>query len=288
MLGLTDLSFQETFFSAHDQLRLYTRTWGEPHKGIVLFLHGLGDHQGTARYLVHALAQRGYSVTGYDARGHGQSPGKRGHVMQFDEYCEDLRLFVQDVRKRFPSDLPLAVVGYDLGALVALRTLQQHGSLGLQTFVGLSPLLHPSLSHHLLQTTLFRLGGRFSPTWRIVWPHDEHALSHDLDIVEALRRDPLCFREITTRGLRSIQDAAAQTLLQAHRLALPSFVLQSGEDRVTSALTLQRFAERTPPRVLRVTVYPGYFHALHNETPDRRGPVFEDIIHWLDESLLAS
>lgn len=282
---MKEVSFQETFFSAHDQLRLYTRTWGEARKGIILFLHGLGDHQGTARYLIHTLVQRGYLVTGYDARGHGQSPGKRGHVMDFDEYCQDLLLFIQDVQKRYPDVQTSALMGYDLGALVGLRTLQQHGNLGLQTFVGLSPLLHPSITRRSLKSNLYRLGGKVAPTWRIDLPYDASALSHDLDIIDDLKRDPLCFREVTTRALRAIQEAAAQALLQAHQLRLPTLFLQAGEDRVTDANTLQRFAERTLPHILRVAVYPGYYHALHNETPDRRGPVFEDLMNWLDESL---
>jgi alpha-beta hydrolase superfamily lysophospholipase len=252
-------------------------------KGVVIFLHGFGDHQGTSPHLVQALSLRGYLVVGYDARGHGQSPGRRGDILSFDEYLQDLSCFFRLIREHYPDAPALFLMGYDLGGLVALRFAQQEPPPMLDGLVALSPLLHLRLPSKPLQGLWKPLHHKLLPTWRQRLPAEIDDLSHDLEWIELRQRDPLFFREITQRALCAIQNAAMQALLQAPRMRRPLLLLQAGEDRLTDKQTLERLAERIPSERLRLILYPGYLHTLHSETPDRRGPVFEDLLSWLDE-----
>ena len=45
-------------------------------RGVVLLVHGLGEHAGRYDAVASILRSWGFEVRGYDQRGHGQSGGK--------------------------------------------------------------------------------------------------------------------------------------------------------------------------------------------------------------------
>lgn len=67
---------------------------------IVALMHGYGEHCGRYDALAAELARRGHVVCLFDARGHGQSPGQRGHVRRYADYVADYRAFVRAARAR--------------------------------------------------------------------------------------------------------------------------------------------------------------------------------------------
>ncbi len=72
-------------FKGHKNLNLYYQCWlpaGEP-KAVLLVVHGLAEHSGRYMNLVNHFVTQGYAVYGFDQRGHGRSPGRRGYVERF-------------------------------------------------------------------------------------------------------------------------------------------------------------------------------------------------------------
>jgi len=63
----------------HDDLPLHVRQWTlrSPARGLVLLVHGLGEHIGRYAALAQRLNEAGWDVAGYDHRGHGASGGAR-------------------------------------------------------------------------------------------------------------------------------------------------------------------------------------------------------------------
>ncbi len=100
-------------------IKLYYRTWlpDKPPRGVVAIVHGVGEHTGRYQNLAEALVPAGYIVTGFDQRGHGQSEGQRGHIMAWEEYREDMRVYLAEVAKMAPG-LPLFLYGHSMGSLV--------------------------------------------------------------------------------------------------------------------------------------------------------------------------
>ena len=69
-------------FTTKDDLELFTRTWtpeGEPKRGM-LIVHGMGEHSGRYEHVARFFVDRGYAVSAFDLRGHGQSDGTKVHV----------------------------------------------------------------------------------------------------------------------------------------------------------------------------------------------------------------
>ena len=111
----------EETWEAPDGARLYFQHWW-PEAGpqaVVVLIHGIGEHSGRFRRLVQALVSRGHAVYALDLRGHGRSPGQRGHLMAWTEYREDVRAFVSTVAAREPGR-PLFTYGHSMGGLIVL------------------------------------------------------------------------------------------------------------------------------------------------------------------------
>lgn len=88
----------------------------------------------------HVVPQ-GFSVYSFDLRGHGRSQGEKGHVNDWNEFREDLRLFINVVKKE-ENVKKVFLAGFDLGGLVALDYSIRYKA-GIQGVVALSPLLVP-------------------------------------------------------------------------------------------------------------------------------------------------
>ena len=58
-------------------------------------------------------------VYAYDMRGHGASPGARGHVQRWQQLRADLGAFIAHVRER-EGVRRVSLLGHGLGALLAL------------------------------------------------------------------------------------------------------------------------------------------------------------------------
>jgi len=100
----------------------------------VLVVHGYADHLGRYRAFRDALLAEGLGVHTYDQRGHGKSPGPRGHVRRFSDYLDEAeRLLHRALELRPETGAFLDSLGWlffrrhDLGR--AVSTLEHAASL---------------------------------------------------------------------------------------------------------------------------------------------------------------
>src|SRR5260370_17708338 len=74
-----------------DGTRLSYRAW--PKAGAQLtfaVVHGLGDHARRYERFAQAMTRYGFGTFAVDLRGHGKSPGRRGHVYRWSHGTADL------------------------------------------------------------------------------------------------------------------------------------------------------------------------------------------------------
>ena len=104
-----------------DGLALVRRDWPSADaRGTIVIVHGLGEHIGRYAHVAARLNARGWSVVGYDQRGHGASPGARGRLAADDDLLADLaRGHRRACAPRRAG--PLVLLGHSLGGLVAAR-----------------------------------------------------------------------------------------------------------------------------------------------------------------------
>lgn len=279
----TALTHREGRFLGAGHLELYWQSWSADGaaRATLAIVHGIGEHSGRYMNVVHHLVPRGYAVYGFDHRGHGRSPGQRGHIDDWSEYREDVDAFLRMVRGR-EGDRPLFVFGHSLGALIVLEYVLRRPD-GLRGVIISGAPLEPVgvAKPHLvaLARLLSRVWPRFSLSTRL----DTPAISRDPAVVHDYRTDPLVHRTATARW--GTECLAAIAWVKAHPAALrvPVLLLHGGADRLNAPEgTARFFAQVThPDKTMRI--YPDAFHELHND-PSRE-QVLRDVEGWLEQRL---
>jgi len=267
-----------------DGLRLLLREWPVPAPhGTVLLVHGLGEHIGRYLHVAERLNAWGWTVAGYDQRGHGASDGARGRIARADDLLDDLGHVVAHVQAAHPD--PCVLLGHSLGGLVVARYAAE--ALGdarpaawyrpVDALVLSSPAL--DLGMKTPQKLLLPLLGRIAPHVGIGNGLDAAAISRDPRVVAAYRSDPLVHDRIAPRLVRFLVDAGEIVRARAARWKLPTLLLYAGGDRCVVPAGSAAFAATAPPGAVTVHAYPELYHEIFNEPEQAR--VFDDLRTWL-------
>ncbi|MFN2135467.1 MAG: lysophospholipase, partial [Candidatus Promineifilaceae bacterium] len=213
----------EGLFEGSDGIRLYYQCWLPRHeaRAVVTIVHGFSDHCGRYDHLVSSLVNRRIAVYGYDLRGHGQSPGRQGHVQHFSEYREDTRHFIEFVSSLHPT-LPLYLFGHSMGGLIALDQALSYPD-ELQGVIASAPHLGtPPVSP--LKQTLANLLSRLWPTFTMDAGLDVTALSRDQGVVQEYCEDPLVHGRGSARLSTELEEAVRWVRTNATRLTIPLLI----------------------------------------------------------------
>ena len=273
-------------YTATDGDNIAMQDWPLPDgmqlRGVVIVVHGLGEHAGRHDMLARGLNNWGFAVRGYDQYGHGESGGGRGQLPTPTRLLDDLADIVDSTRLRMPARAPLILLGHSMGGLVAGNFAAQE----LRQIEGLvmsSPALDPGLN--LLQKFLLATLARVAPNLTVNNGIDASFISHDPQVVADYRRDPRVHDRVSGRMGRFIADAAAATVASAPAWTVPTLLLYAGDDRVVKPAGSRAFAAAAPPRVLTSKCFDGMFHEVFHE-PDPE-PVYLVLKQWLDARFSA-
>jgi len=250
----------------------------------VALVHGFGEHSGRYAWLVEYLVGQGFVVYGYDHRGHGRSPGPRGHIRGWDEFRGDLHAFLAMVREREPG-LPLFLYAYSLGGLIGLEFLLRHPEVRIDGAVISSPPMGAIGVSPLLQA-VSRVASRLWPGLGMNTGLDPSTISRDPEALRALAADSLSHTRATARFGTEMAAAVAWSHANAHTLRLPILIVHGEDDRLVDPEGSRAFFARlTGPDRARRT-YAGGHHELHNDTG--RKALFADVGAWLERQLAVA
>ncbi len=268
-------------FTASDGENIAVQDWPLPEgvalRGVVVLVHGLGEHAGRYEHVARQLNAWGFAVRGYDQCGHGDSDGERGAIPYAGRLVDDLGDMVESTRARTPDGVPVILLGHSLGGLVAgyfasLRPGQ------VDALVMSSPALDPGLN--AFQKFLLATLPRLAPNLRVGNGLDPDFLSHDPDVVAAYRADPRVHDRISARLARFIADAGPRVIARATRWKVPTLLMYAGQDRLVNPQGSRDFAAAAPSSLVTVKCFDELFHEIFNEQDAQ--PVFDCLRRWLD------
>lgn len=246
-------------------------------RGVVLLVHGLGEHAGRYDQVARRLNDWGFAVRSYDQYGHGESDGARGGLPTDTRLLDDLADIVDSSRARTPRNTPLILLGHSLGGLVAARFV----ALALRPVDALvlsSPALDPGLS--AVQKILVALLPRIAPNLRVGNGLDPTFISHDPKVVAAYQADEFVHDRISGRLARFIADAGPATVALASRWKVPTLLLYAGADKLVNPAGSRAFAAAAPPQIVSAHCFENLYHEIFNELEAE--PVFVELKRWLD------
>jgi alpha-beta hydrolase superfamily lysophospholipase len=268
-------------FVASDGDNVMIQDWpleaGVPLRGVVIVVHGLGEHAGRYDHVARQLNEWGFAVRGYDQCGHGESGGPRGGLPTDTRLLDDLADIVDSTRLRMRKKLPLILLGHSMGGLVVSRFV----SLAIRPVEALimsSPALDPGLSR--FQKFLVQVLPKIAPNLRVGNGVKPQFISHDTAVVANYRADPLVHDRISARLARFIDEASAQTLALASQWKVPTLLMYAGDDRLLNPQGSRTFAANAPKNVVTSVCFDDLYHEIFNERDSTA--VFATLKQWLD------
>lgn len=246
-------------------------------RGVVIVVHGLGEHAGRYEHVARHLNAWGFAVRGYDQCGHGESSGARGSLPSDTRLLDDLADMVDSTRTRYGKDTPVILIGHSMGGLVVGRfvSLQMRAVEGL---VMSSPALDAGMN--AFQKLLVSVLPKIAPDLRVGNGVKPQFVSHDPAVVAAYKADPLVHDRISARLARFIAAAGPQTLALAPQWTVPTLLMYAGDDRLLNADGSRVFAAQAPKNVVTTQCFDTLYHEIFNEKD--AGPVFATLKKWLD------
>ena len=247
-------------------------------RGVVILVHGLGEHAGRYEHVALQLNAWGFAVRGYDQCGHGESGGLRGSLPTDTRLLDDLSDIVDSTRAHMPKNTPLIVLGHSMGGLVAARFV----ALAMRSVEGLvlsSPAIDPGLNS--MQKLLLALLPKILPDLRVGNGVKPQYLSHDPSVVAAYRADRHVHDRISGRLGRFIATAGPEVLAKAPSWTVPTLLLYAGDDRLLNPDGSRRFAAAAPASRVRAICFESLYHEIFNELDSQ--PVFAALKQWLDD-----
>ena len=210
-------------------------------------------------HLVDELDLPGFDFFAWDARGHGRSPGQRGHSPSFGTSVRDVQTFVDHIAAEHGVDeADQYVVAQSVGAVLISTWVHEYAPR-IRGMTLASPAFKVKLYVPFARSGLalmHKLRGLFFVNSYV----KAKFLTHDPDRIASYEADPLISRPIAVNILLDLYRAAERVVADAAAIVVPTQLLISGADWVVHHAPQHRFFDRLGSAVKRKVELPGFFH----------------------------
>jgi alpha-beta hydrolase superfamily lysophospholipase len=265
-----------------DGLSLYGQGWETQAApgGVVSLVHGLGEHSGRYAHLASFLNDHGYALLSFDLRGHGKSPGPRGHTPDYEALMSDISSLLEETARRYPS-LPVFLYGHSMGGNLVLNyALRRRPEI--TGVIATDPFLRLAFEPPALQIALGNLMNRIAPAFSQANGLDTKALSRNPEVVRRYENDPLVHDRISARLFTSLYRSGLWALEHAGEFPLPLLLMHGSADRITSVQATREFASKVGENAT-LKVWEGFYHEIHNEPEQEQ--VFHFLLDWMNRQV---
>ena len=276
-----DVDHDDGYWTTTDNHQLYWQSWCDesaPDRATVGLMHGYGEHSSRYHHVATALARVGYNVVAIDARGHGRSTGRRGHVRRYSRYVDDLAMLKRQALERWPEN-PLFLFGHSNGGLITLRYALRKPD-GIDGFVVTSPMCRLAVRVSPVKSLAGRLTSRLIPTLSLPSDLDPADVSHIDEVVEKYREDPLVFDTANARWFTEAQSAMTDVQHRADALDQPFLFLVAGDDRIVDPGATETLFHNLGSFDRELEVFPDLYHEVLNEHSWKA--ILRRIVLWME------
>ena len=229
-------------FTASDGASIRYKSWIPPQgaQRALLLLHRGHEHADRWDPVVPGLELPGTAIFAWDARGHGDSDGKRGHATCFMQYVRDLAEFFSHIKiVHGISEERVVLVAHSVGAVIAATWVHDYAP----QLAGLV-LATPAFDVNLIvpgALTAIRLLLKMKPDSIIKSYVQGEWLTRDTAAAAAYDADPKISKDISARILVDLFDASQRVIGDAMVMDRPLLFFSATADRVVTRDSLNRF-----------------------------------------------
>jgi alpha-beta hydrolase superfamily lysophospholipase len=270
----------EGTFIGINGIELFYLTWNPQAapRAVVVLVHGFGEHSGRYMNLVTPLNERCFAVASFDQRGHGRSPGQRGHVNRFSEYLEDLGCYLMLMHTKYPG-LPVFLFGHSLGSLIILDYVLAKQPQDIAGLISSGTVLNQTkVAAHVLLAA--KVMSNIMPTFVLPLKLDTNTLSRIPEVCKAYRDDPLVHGNTSARWGKETLDTVSWVRENLSKIKMPLLVMHGGNDQIMTVQGSRDLYAQASSMDKELKVYPDAYHEVHNDLCAAEAA--RDIITWLE------
>jgi alpha-beta hydrolase superfamily lysophospholipase len=271
---------RESIITGAGHMQLYTQAWlpSTPPRGVVALVHGFGEHCGRYNYLAEALTGASYALSSFDHRGHGHSPGLRGHIDNWQQLLDDVHASLPAAEALAPA-APLFLMGHSLGGLIALNYAIRYPQ-ALRGVIASAPLLaQPNVAPWM--SYLAKALSRLKPDFTLDTGLKADTISRDPAEVKRYCDDPYVHSRASARFGTELSAAQAWTQAHAADLSVPLLLYHGDGDPLVPIAGSRTFFSNVQVADKQWIEWPGGYHESHNDL--HRAEVFSAVVAWLDK-----
>ncbi len=273
----------EGYFRGKNDFELFFQGWvSETARATLVVTHGLGEHSDCYLRLVDGLQKElgpdFLSIYCWDLRGHGRSEGKRGVIKEFQNFSDDLVLFIEFLKKEVQAD-NILLSSHSMGGLVTLNTLVEYPQLQVLGSVLSSPLLGVAVDVPAFKKTGAKYLAELLPNMTMWNEIPNKHLSHEKKILEEFEKDPLRHDRISPKLYLEMLHYTEKIRKLGHRFLVPMLFQISGKDLVVSSPASQEFFKTLGSKDKTLTIYENSHHEIYNDI--ERHVCFKEMADWI-------
>lgn len=248
-------------------------------KAVIYFVHGIGENQTSFDQMVQYLESRGYALITYDVRGHGNSPGQRGHIVSAQQQCEDLESLLNSTSDQFDT-VPQFAYGHSFGGGVVLNYALTY-SHNLDGIILSAPLLHSLVETAQWKRSMGTMLQKHWPALQLTSEIPMHHVTRDTLFNIENFKDPHNHQYVSPAFLEMFE-LGEWALDHAADLSTPTLIMQGTEDKITDINSTREFLWRAKGNV-EMKEWEGYYHQLHDDIG--KEAVFSYVDQWITKNL---
>ncbi len=274
------MKITKDFFIGRDSIKLYYEAYiPEKVEATLIIVHGLSEYIASYDTFRTFLTDRNIAVYGFDARGHGNSPGIRAHVNCWSEHTEDLHCFVDLVQKEQKGKI--VMFAHSMGTTIATNYLMEYQEK-LDGLILCGTTIKPVEATKWYLIPAAKLLSWVAPRVSINLKLNVDAVCSDPNVVARSKADDLKFSTVTPRWGTEILKAIKRTKTNLEIYTMPLLVIHGKLDRINDFDAAKDFYEAIPSEDKSFTAYEKSFHDILNDVEKEKA--FEDIYRFIERT----
>ncbi|MBL7113872.1 MAG: alpha/beta hydrolase [Bacteroidales bacterium] len=261
-----------------DNKKIYGQSW-QPEgdtRGVLIIVHGLGEHSGRYKRWASLFAQNGVAVLSQDMIGNGRSEGKHGHIRNYQKLIDQVDFIISKSQELFPG-LPVILYGHSWGGTLAANYAMSKDP-ALQAVIISAPWLKLMVKIPWHLTFLSKILTPVLPSLVINNNAKSGNRCHDPVINEEAKIDPLIHRAISLRMFQITMEQGLFAMKNVYKINRPFLIMHGSGDTTTSHSASEEMARNTSPSTT-VKIWDGLYHELHSEYEYQE--IFSYVMDWL-------
>jgi len=271
------MTIAKDYFKGSDTTKLYYEAYiPKKVEATLIIVHGLSEYIASYDTFRTFLTDRNIAVYGFDARGHGNSPGIRAHVNRWSEYTEDLHRFVQLVQQEQSENLMM--FAHSMGTTIATNYLMEYQD-HLDGLILCGTTIKPVEATKWYLIPAAKLLSWVAPRVSINLKLNVDAVCSDPNVVARSKADDLKFSTVTPRWGTEILKAIKRTKINLDIYTMPLLVIHGELDKINDFEAAKEFFEAISSQDKSFIAYEKSFHDILNDVEKEKS--FEDIYRFI-------